>query len=288
VDRTDGIDAAFTVGRVSTGQAGGAALRALLDVLDVPGRGILRALPRRGVPAVDAPRVGLGVLRLADAGLPDWRSISCASRLSVSVAAGWACVSPTACASCALVRCYTPAMATVVIANTITAMATMVLSTFMVVLPWARCPLTCQSAARPCFLRRSAIEGIANLRSLACSWALEEDLLLVNPAMRVKNSPALRPETRPVWSMEEIARTVIHARGLQVDAAGVLAGFSGLRVGEIGGLLGSDLALERSFVNVCRTVEEDEDGTLLEYPRKTARPEWCPCPPRSATDCASC
>ena len=37
--------------------------------------------------------------------------------------------------------------------------------------------------------------------------------------------------------MGEIASTVIKARGLQVHAAGVLAGFSGLRVGEIAGPL---------------------------------------------------
>ena len=65
----------------------------------------------------------------------------------------------------------------------------------------------------------------------AYNWALEEELLLVNPALRVKNPPALRPKTRPVWSMEEIASTVIKARGLQVHAAGVLAGFSGLGSG---------------------------------------------------------
>ena len=51
----------------------------------------------------------------------------------------------------------------------------------------------------------------------------------MNPALRVKNPPALRPKTRPAWSMGEIARTVIKARGLQVHAAGVLAGFSGRR-----------------------------------------------------------
>ena len=78
----------------------------------------------------------------------------------------------------------------------------------------------------------------------AYNWALEEELLLVNPALRVKNPPALRPKTRPVWSMEEIASTVIRARGLQVHAAGVLAGFSGLRVGEVAGLLWSDLDLD--------------------------------------------
>ena len=47
----------------------------------------------------------------------------------------------------------------------------------------------------------------------AYNWALEEELLLVNPALRVKNPPALRPKTRPVWSMGEIASTVIKAQG---------------------------------------------------------------------------
>ena len=65
--------------------------------------------------------------------------------------------------------------------------------------------------------------------------------------------------------MEEIAGVVVKARGLQVHAAGVLAGFSGLRAGEVSGLLWSDLDLQRGFVTVSRTVEEDEDGTLLEY-----------------------
>ncbi len=112
----------------------------------------------------------------------------------------------------------------------------------------------------------------------AYNWALEEELLLVNPALRVKNPPALRPKTRPVWSMEEIASTVIKARGLQVHAAGVLAGFSGLRVGEIAGLLWSDLDLTRGFVTVCRTIEEDDDGTLLEYPPKNGKARTVPLP----------
>ena len=112
----------------------------------------------------------------------------------------------------------------------------------------------------------------------AYNWALEEELLLVNPALRVKNPPALRPKTRPVWSMGEIASTVIKARGLQVHAAGVLAGFSGLRVGEIAGLLWSDLDLTRGFVTVCRTIEEDDDGTLLEYPPKNGKARTVPLP----------
>jgi integrase len=99
----------------------------------------------------------------------------------------------------------------------------------------------------------------------ACNWALEEELLLVNPALRVKNPPALRPKIRPVWSMEEIARTVIKARGLQVHAAGVLAGFSGLRVGEISGLLWSDLDLERGFVT------HDRGGRRRHAPRVPAQ-----------------
>jgi hypothetical protein len=79
----------------------------------------------------------------------------------------------------------------------------------------------------------------------AYNWGLEEELLLVNPALRVKNPPALRPKTRPVWSMGEIASTVIKARGLQVHAAGVLAGYSGLRAQRIASLQGPPLPQHR-------------------------------------------
>ena len=122
----------------------------------------------------------------------------------------------------------------------------------------------------------------------AYNWALEEELLLVNPALRVKNPPALRPKTRPVWGMGEIASTVIKARGLQVHAAGVLAGFSGLRVGEVAGLLWSDLDLTRGFVTVSRTIEEDDwSARFSSTRRRTARRAPCRCPPPPATNCAS-
>ena len=122
----------------------------------------------------------------------------------------------------------------------------------------------------------------------AYNWALEEELLLVNPALRVKNPPALRPKTRPVWSMGEIASTVIKARGLQVHAAGVLAGFSGLRVGEIAGLLWSDLDLTRGFV----TVQPHGRGGRGRHPPRVPAEERqgarrCRCPPPPATNCAS-
>jgi integrase len=127
-------------------------------------------------------------------------------------------------------------------------------------------------------LAETAVAHHHAMLKTAYNWALEEELPLVNPALRVKNPPALRPKTRPVWSMEEIASTVIKARGLQVHAAGVLAGFSGLRVGEIAGLLWSDLDLERGFVTVCRTIEEDDDGSLLEYPPKNGKARVMPLP----------
>jgi len=122
----------------------------------------------------------------------------------------------------------------------------------------------------------------------AYNWALEEELVAANPAMRVKNPPALRPKTRPVWSMEEIAGVVVRARGLQVHAAGVLAGFSGLRVGEVAGLLWSDLDLARGFVTVSRTVEEDEDGTLLEYPPKNGKARVVPLPAAACEELRAC
>ena len=40
----------------------------------------------------------------------------------------------------------------------------------------------------------------------AYNWALEEELLLLNPALRVKNPPALRPKTRPKTKVADDAR----------------------------------------------------------------------------------
>jgi len=113
----------------------------------------------------------------------------------------------------------------------------------------------------------------------AYNWAIDQELLAANQAQRVKNAPALRPKVCPVWSMEEIARVVVRARGLQVHAAGVLAGFSGLRVGEVAGLRWTDLDLEQGFACVQRTIEEDEDKTLVEYPPKNGKARVVPLPP---------
>ena len=72
--------------------------------------------------------------------------------------------------------------------------------------------------------------------------------------------------------------SIIKARGGQVHAAGVLAGFSGLRVGELSGPLWSDPDLARGFVTVSRTVEEVEAGSLLEYPPKNGKARVVPLP----------
>jgi len=64
----------------------------------------------------------------------------------------------------------------------------------------------------------------------------------------------------------------------RLPLAGVLASPSGLRVGEISGLLWSDLDLGRGFVTVTRTVEEDAGGTFLEYPPKNGKARTVPLP----------
>ena len=51
-----------------------------------------------------------------------------------------------------------------------------------------------------------------------------------------------------------------------------------MAVGEVACLLWSDLDLERGFVTVSRTIEEDEAGTLLEYPPKNGKARVVPLP----------
>jgi integrase len=82
---------------------------------------------------------------------------------------------------------------------------------------------------------------------------------------------------------------IVSAHGpLPSHAAGVLAGFSGLRVGEISGLLWSDVNLERGFVTVSRTIEEDDDGTLLEYPPKNGKARVVPLPAAACDELRAC
>jgi integrase len=58
----------------------------------------------------------------------------------------------------------------------------------------------------------------------------------------------------------------------------VLAGVSGLRVGEISGPLWSDLDITRGIVTACRTIEQDDDGALLEFPPKNGEARVVPLP----------
>ena len=71
--------------------------------------------------------------------------------------------------------------------------------------------------------------------------------------------------------MEEIASTVIRGPRPAGPRRRRARRVSGLRVGEVVGLFWSDLDLTRGFVTVSRTVEEDDDGTLLEYPPKNGK-----------------
>ena len=114
----------------------------------------------------------------------------------------------------------------------------------------------------------------------SCCWS--------NPALRVKNPPALRPKVRPVWSMEEIARTVVKARGLQVHAAGVLAGFSASGSARSAACSGAT-STSRAASSTCsapsrRTRTARSSSTR----RRTARRGWCRCPPPPATSSVSC
>jgi integrase len=56
----------------------------------------------------------------------------------------------------------------------------------------------------------------------------------------------------------------------------------------VSGLLWSDLDLQRGFVTVPRTVEEDEDGSLLEYPPKNGKARVVPPPPLACEELRAC
>ena len=61
--------------------------------------------------------------------------------------------------------------------------------------------LACRLSRTDWLHGRATAAHLHAMLKTAFNWALEEELLLVNPALRVKNPPALRPKIRPVWSM---------------------------------------------------------------------------------------
>lgn len=98
--------------------------------------------------------------------------------------------------------------------------------------------------------------------------AVDDELVQRNPC-RIKGAGITKSPERPVLTVEEVFR-VSEVIGSRYKALVLLAGFSGLRFGELAALQRSDLDLERHRVQVRRAQVETRAGLLVKAPKSAA------------------
>jgi integrase len=104
----------------------------------------------------------------------------------------------------------------------------------------------------------------------ALTYAQERGLVRENVARQVKHPPKPEPRKRPVWGAVQVARAVAAAERSQIRVPLALAGWAGLRRGEICALRWSDLDLNGKALAVRNSVSQT--GRELHWgPPKTAK-----------------
>ncbi|MFF4652023.1 tyrosine-type recombinase/integrase [Streptomyces sp. NPDC001380] len=98
--------------------------------------------------------------------------------------------------------------------------------------------------------------------------AVDDELVQRNPC-RIKGAGTTRSPERPVLTVDEVFR-VSDAIPHRYRALVLLAGFSGLRFGELAALQRSDVDLERHRVQVRRAQVETRAGLLVKAPKSAA------------------
>jgi integrase len=102
----------------------------------------------------------------------------------------------------------------------------------------------------------------------AFQWAVDCDLMDRNPAARVRKPPSPARPRRVTWSDEQISEAIEVSRGTMVHIPAVLAGWAGMRRGEICGLTWDDVLWDAGAVVVRTSVEQTREG-LHDLPTKT-------------------
>ena len=117
----------------------------------------------------------------------------------------------------------------------------------------------------------------------AFQWAVYGDLMARNPAARVRKPPSPSGPRRRTWTDEQIADAIELARPTMLYVPTVLAGWGGLRRGEICGLVWDDVLWDANAVVVRTSVEQTKDG-LHDLPTKTRAGERVVVLPSQAID----
>ena len=105
----------------------------------------------------------------------------------------------------------------------------------------------------------------------ALDAAVRDGLIATNPAAQVAR-PKQTPVRETTWySPAEVRRLLDAARGERLEAALVVAAYTGIRRGELLALRWSDIALEAGTIAITGTLSRDGTRTLVRSTPKTAR-----------------
>jgi integrase len=105
----------------------------------------------------------------------------------------------------------------------------------------------------------------------ALADAVDADVLAANPVAKARAPRRQRPETA-VWTADQVRGFLTARRGDRLYAAWLLALTSGLRRGELAGLVWGDIDLERGTLSVARQRTTDADShVVVKSPKGTSR-----------------
>lgn len=105
-----------------------------------------------------------------------------------------------------------------------------------------------------------AVRKALRVLSVMLSFAVERDIIAVNPATGVKLAQAVEREERPTFTKAELSRLLEAAGSLRAEVMLRLAAEAGLRKGEIVGLRWPDLDLPARRLEVRRSVWQERAG----------------------------
>ncbi len=112
------------------------------------------------------------------------------------------------------------------------------------------------------------------------TWAEDEDLVDANAARRVKHPPRAEHRGRAVWTSSQIAVAIDEASHCQVRVPAALAGWCGLRRGEVCALRWIDVDLPKRIISVRQSVEQVGRDLYWGPPKSAKSRRFVPIPAR--------
>jgi integrase len=101
----------------------------------------------------------------------------------------------------------------------------------------------------------------------ALTFAQERSMVTDNVARRVKHPPKAEPQKRAVWGAVQVARAVRDAETTQLHVPAALAGWAGLRRGEVCSLRWVDVDLDGKALAVRQSVGQTNEGLHFGDPK---------------------